>query len=146
MKFFNISFILVFALFSNLTFADGIKGKLTIELNGSKSMMGKYCQLFYTFNNQTGFNITGLNFKTSFKESDGSIIGKNFLMVDRLKNAVNVDTDQNVMESSCNEVKTVKLNPISQLIVDGDYRSDLFDMVEDNIIVSSKISGVSFVK
>jgi hypothetical protein len=145
MKFFNISFILVFALFSNLTFADGIKGKLTIELNGSKSM-GKYCQLFYTFNNQTGFNITGLNFKTSFKESDGSIIGKNFLMVDRLKNAVNVDTDQYVMESSCNEVKTVKLNPIFLLFVDGDSRRDLFDMVENNIIVSSKVSGVSFVK
>jgi len=146
--FFNVSFLLVFALFSNLTFADGVRGKITIALVGAKpagSSASSTCQLFYTFNNQTGLNITSMTLQPTFKESDGSIIGTNYLNSKRLKNSENVDA-ANYMDTPCNKVKTVKLNPIFLLFVDGKSRRDLFDSVYDNIIVSSKVSGVNFVK
>lgn len=119
---------------------------LSVDLMSMKTEKHGTCSIYWAVQNKTGLNITYLSLESSFKEADGSIIVKQKLLTERIKNGESVDADNKIHDTPCSKIKTIKLGSISNLKVDGNIRNDLKDKVEDVMVPSSKVSGVSVVK
>jgi hypothetical protein len=102
------------------------------------------CELFWNITNQTGLNITTINFQTVLKEADGSILNSMSFQTARLKNEEEVSF-RSLVGNPCQEIKTIKFGPVFLLFVDGKSRRDLMSRVGDSVVFTSKVNAAKVI-
>jgi hypothetical protein len=120
-------------------------GQIKIILQSVKKAGKNTCELFFEIENKTSYNITSMNFTTTFRGNNNSILGMNILQTKILPPNVKVDGRQYAMDIPCSNIKNLKLNPLELLFVDGKSRRDLLDSV-NSLITTSSASDVKFDK
>ncbi len=126
--------------------ANAQSGPISIQLVSMKDSGGA-CIYFFRVVNQSGLNITSLNFHPLEIEADGSINGSMIFIAGRLKNNEEVYTESpGSLRTPCWKIKTIKFERIHYLFVDTKPRDDLIDGVRNSINFSSKISGVKVIR
>lgn len=122
-------------------------GKITITLLSSKDSR-ESCKIFWSVNNSTKQNITTIDFDPTYKERDGTILGKFIFQAQRLKGGATVEGYSRMNGTKCSEIAQIKLNGMHSVQVDGDRVTSnaLFNTIENSIAVTSNIGNTSFVK
>jgi hypothetical protein len=125
------------ALFSSLVFAQGIDFQLAKMKSGSYK-----CEVFFNVTNNSGLNITFGNANISLREKDGSVIGKDTLLFNRVKKGETEIASALVGDKDCSPIKTIQLQLIA-VEVDGDLKTSgpVLSKVNDGK-KSSNVAGV----
>lgn len=122
-------------------------GSISIQLSSVKEVPHFGCNLNWIIINTTGLNITNIEYETTLREADNSVINRMLFFPGRLKSGVEVDYQSNAMGVKCSQIKFIKFNEVPVLMVDGrPIIREAKDKVSDSTILSSKMNGIKITR